>query len=386
MPQVVIIGASARAAAFSALRAGVTPICFDQFADVDLRAIARVEAVADYPHGLPGRLGELHDLPVVYTGAMENHPEVVAQIAAHQRILGNDSRTIEAVRDPLAVHRALTRVKVPCLEVRAADDPPPADGRWLLKPRRGAAGRGVCVWDEQAAHSATRQEPHYFQQRAAGDIISAVYVAAQEPLQLQYVGLTRQLVGRPELNAPEFRWCGSLGPVALETRGEILARRTGTVLAHQFGLRGLFGCDFIVSPEGEPLLTEVNPRYTASVEILELLCGSTLFEDHCRASGMTLPEGLEARPAQLPMGAIAGKAVLYADRDLLAPDTSSWQQVSPWQPLPGFGDLPHAGAIIRQGGPVCSIFSAASTFSLCEQQLLHSAASVRNVLDQCPSA
>src|SRR5690606_22046574 len=124
-----------------------------------------------------------------------------------------------------------------------------------------------------------------------------------DPLQVRYVGLTRQLVGVAELNALPFHWCGSIGPVTLDTRGEILARRTGTVLAHRFGLRGLFGCDFIVNAKGEPLLTEVNPRYTGSVEVLEVLCGATLLEDHCRASGWDLPVEMESRWSVVSNGA-----------------------------------------------------------------------------------
>lgn len=384
-PRVVIVGASARSAAFSALRAGFQPVCFDQFADVDLQAFAEAEVVGDYPEGIVKKLAAADDLPVVYTGAMENHPEVLGRIAATQPLLGNDESTISAVRDPVRVREILSGVHVPCLDVCSADSPPPADGEWLLKPLRSAAGRGVCVWDEAAAESPTLEEPHYFQRKAEGQTISAVYIASQDPLQVRYVGLTRQLVGLAELNAPPFAWCGSIGPVALETRGEILARRTGTVLAHQFGLQGLYGCDFIVNEAGEPLLTEVNPRYTGSVEVLEVLCGTALFEDHCRATGWDVPEGLDVRPSVVPSEAIVGKAILYSDRDLVAPDTSAWPHTTPWEPMPGFADLPQTGSVIGQGNPVCTIFAIATSFDDCEAQLLQSAASVRAVLADCPA-
>jgi predicted ATP-grasp superfamily ATP-dependent carboligase len=212
-----------------------------------------------------------------------------------------------------------------------------------------------------------------------------VYLAAQQPLQVRYVGLTRQLVGRQELNAPPYTWCGSIGPMSLETRGEILARRVGTVLAHRFGLKGLFGCDFVVNPDGEPMLTEVNPRYTGSTEVLELLCGATLLADHCVATGLDLPEDLPQSPVELPSSVIAGKAVLYSDRDLIAPDSSNWDHVTPGKPLPGFADLPQPGSVVRAGGPFCSVFAAAHTFDDCESQLLQSAASVRSLLESCPS-
>lgn len=385
-PSVVIIGASARAAAFSALRAGLQPLCFDQFGDLDLEAFASVQAVADYPRGLVDRLSAVDDLPVVYTGALENHPEVLASISSRKTVLGNDEGTLEAVRDPVRVYQELRRAHVPCLDVRTGESPPPADGTWLLKPIRGSGGRGVCVWNEEAGDSPTLAEPHYFQRHSSGESLSAVYLAAQDPLQVRYVGLTHQLVGLPELNAPPFTWCGSLGPATLETRGEILTRRIGTVLAHRFGLRGLFGCDFVLNEENEPQLTEVNPRYTGSVEVLELLCGSTLLEDHCTASGHPLDDNRDVRPVAVASGSIVGKVVLYSDRDLIAPDTRVWHHISPWQPLPGFADLPQPASRIRKGSPVCSIFSAATTFAICREQLLQSAESVKALLADCAAA
>ncbi|MBX3440490.1 MAG: ATP-grasp domain-containing protein, partial [Planctomycetaceae bacterium] len=267
-PQVLIVGASARAAAFSALRSGFRPTCIDQFADQDLIRVCETVRVKDYPGGMVQQAERSPGLPVIYTGGLENHPQIVRQLSATRPILGNDWQTLAAVRDPIQVYEALKRVKVPCLSVRAAHDPPRPDGTWLRKPVHGAGGRGIIVWDQAMASSAAPAEPHYYQRRAKGESISAVFLASQDPFSIRYVGLTRQLVGMSELNAQPFGWCGSIGPIVADVAGEILIRRTGSVIAHQFGLRGLFGCDFILESPDRPLLTEVNPRYTSSVEVL----------------------------------------------------------------------------------------------------------------------
>ena len=62
MSTLIIIGASTRAAATSAWRAGWTPWCADLFADADLERIATVRKVPPetYPHGL---LAALYDAP-----------------------------------------------------------------------------------------------------------------------------------------------------------------------------------------------------------------------------------------------------------------------------------------------------------------------------------
>ncbi len=375
-PAVMIIGASARAAAFSAIRAGFQTTCVDQFADVDLQQFSDTVRVKNYPTGVVSQVEQLPEMPVLYSGAMENHPKVLRAIAAKRQLLGNDWQTVEAVRDPRQVHDALTKVKVPCLNIRANSKPPPPDGSWMLKPLHGAGGRGIAVWDENAAASPTLREPHYFQKRSHGEAISAVFVAHQDPFSIRYVGLTRQLIGLPELNAPSFGWCGSLGPIALDVGGEILVRRTGSVLAHQFGLRGLFGCDFMLEAPDRPLLVEVNPRYTASVELLEILCGFNLMREHCAATGMALPEEMEENVLTAPSGATVGKVVVFAGQDSVAPDTSSWVRMTPVGPVPALADVPEEGTLLPQGTPVCTLLAAAKTEDECRRYLLRRAAEV----------
>jgi predicted ATP-grasp superfamily ATP-dependent carboligase len=373
---VIIVGASVRAAAFSALRAGLRPICVDQFADADLQKAAPTVRVTDYPAALPRVIASLPPAPVIYTGAMENHPAQLAEIAAHRTLLGNDVDVLKGVRDPFEVHEVLRRFKVPRLRVRSESNPPPADGQWLLKPRHGSAGRGICVWDDAALDSPTLSKPHYFQQRGDGETVSAVFLATQDPFHLRYVGLTRQLVGLRELNARPFAWCGSIGPVVLDVAGEILVRRTGSVLAHHFGLKGLFGCDFIVPARDRPLLTEVNPRYTASVEVVEILGGFNLIRDHCAATGLEVPETLPQSILSAPSRATVGKVVLYAERDAIAPDTSAWRCMTPLGPIPALADVPERGSRVKRGSPVCTVLAAAATEADCYRYLLREALEV----------
>src|SRR6516162_1742358 len=100
----LIFGASARAAAFSALRAGFKPWCADLFADADLRQ--RVPAMQ-----LPGRFPEgfldLIDVeltgPWVYTGGLENRPFLVHKMARRRKLWGNDRDALLEARSPFAV-------------------------------------------------------------------------------------------------------------------------------------------------------------------------------------------------------------------------------------------------------------------------------------------
>ena len=53
-------------------------------------------------------------------------------------------------------------------------------------------------------------------------------------------------------------------------------------------LRGVFGVDFILH-DGSPCVVEVNPRYPASVEVLEHATGKAVFCPQTDAAG---PPGL----------------------------------------------------------------------------------------------
>ena len=76
-----IVGASVRAAAMSALRAGLAPVAVDLFADADLRALCPAERVTSYPRGLAEWLADAPAGAWLYTGGLENHPVLVASMA-----------------------------------------------------------------------------------------------------------------------------------------------------------------------------------------------------------------------------------------------------------------------------------------------------------------
>ena len=93
------------------------------------------------------------------------------------------------------------------------------------------------------------------------------------------IGVTRQLIGAP---GSPFAYRGSIGPVTISERLKARLDLMGRVLASEFALVGLFGVDFILRDD-EPWPVEVNPRYTASVEVLELALGRSLLAEHLRA-------------------------------------------------------------------------------------------------------
>ena len=348
MSSLVIFGASTRAAAFSAIRAGFDPICGDMFADADLRAFATVLDVPHYPHKLVEAIQHLPPLPWIYTGALENAPPEVERISNRMMLWGNFSNSLRDCRNPWFCRDILQQSGLPTLELRPDSAPPLRDDCWLVKPLRSAAGRAVSLWSA-AAH--TPAEPHYFQQRAIGTPISAAYLATATSGIL--LGISQQLIGCSELNAPAYGYCGSLFPWSVSHPNlEEQIRQIGGAISQACGLRGLFGIDFI-SDGQTAWMTEINPRYTASMELIEYQRQIPLLAYHRQACEGTLE--IPPLDSSCPEDGerFCGKIVLYADRAARAPDLSAWIPRSiTLSDLPELADIPLAGTDIFPGQPV----------------------------------
>src|SRR5262249_3493498 len=309
-----IVGASARAAASSARRAGFDPWCADLFADSDLRAMVP-DAVRCPPGQYPAGLAELFaNAPMaawIYTGGLENHPNLIAKMAAIRPLWGNGREALRLSRDPFAVQAILRDAGLPSLQVRSDLSTLSARCRWLRKPRKGSAGQGIAFADPRTRG---RSKTHFYQQYVEGTPMSAVFVRARGTVTL--LGVTEQLIGIDWLNAPPFRYCGNIGPADLmeSMRSELL--QVGRALADGCGLLGLFGVDFI-SQDGCPWVVEVNPRYPASVEVLEMATGMAALSFHHQAFDPAVPPG----PVTRSTCAYVGKAILYAPRRLVMPPT-----------------------------------------------------------------
>ena len=364
----LIVGASTRAAAYSALRSGFHPLCLDQFGDSDLRANAAVEQVSDYPQGLLPRLLALPRLPLAYVGGLENSPEILSQLAAQHELWGNDVGTVTHVRNPESLSEAARLARVSMPDWRLEADAPPTDAGWIIRPRFGAGGRGIFDWTSEHAQTATLSEPHQFQKRIAGESFSAVFIATREAGDIRFIGVTQQLIGMPECHARPYQWCGNIGPVTLSVGVENLVRRLGNILKWKLGLRGIFGIDFLVDDDGVPWVTEVNPRYPASVELLEFATGQALFQEHAACfTSVELPE-LDWEPVYT--GEYLGKAVLYSPVDfaLTTPLLPSVENSSSeWPELAA--DLPEPGQQFRKGDPVCTVYASGTSVQRVRDEL-----------------
>ena len=388
MERLLICGISTRAAAESAARAGFQVTSLDGFADIDqhpsVRAlsISRDFAARSTAPALARVAARLDADAVAYLSPFENHPRAVARLAAGRTLWGNSPETLRRVRDPLVLNAVLRRHGFAVPRVRNdsnasndSNDPndPNDPNDWLLKPLRSGGGNRVRRWSGELL-----PQTAYLQERIDGTPGSIVFVAAGG--QCVPLGFSRQLTGDPNFGAHGHRYCGSIVAPLDDPqidRGQKVfdtAVALGRCAASEFGLIGINGLDF-VARDGVPYPIEVNPRWSASVEVAERAFETLFFAAHAEACrDGTLPR-FDCENA-LQHSVVLGRAIVYARRSGRVGDTDSWRD----NPL--LSDVPRRGEHFRVGQPVCSVFASADDSRSCYRALVAQAQQVYSDLER----
>ena len=368
----------------------------DAFGDLDQHASVRgLSLPRDFgapvsAHAMAHAARSIECDAVAYLSNFENHPGAVSTLAAGRALWGNAPALLQRVRDPILLARtlrtrgcAVPKVAVGPAEAQRAKAGSRAGtaeavpygedcGRWLVKPLASGGGHRVRPW----RRGARLPRGCYAQELVDGTPGSVVFVAAgghAVPL-----GVSCQLVGESAFGAAGYRYCGSILAAAGDAqfaRDEALVEAAcalATTVAGEFGLVGVNGIDF-VARDGVPYAIEVNPRWSASMELLERTYGLSVFGAHAAACvAGVLPE-FDLMQVRRDAGA-AGKAVVFARRDVVTGDTRAW--------LPGndvdvgaatVRDIPHRGERIPAGRPVCTVFATGLDAATCHAALVRRA-------------
>lgn len=372
---VLIVGVSTRAAAESAARAGFDVIALDAYADLDqhpsVRALSlprdfgtafSAEAIATVASGLSSDA-------VVYLSNLENHPKAVDVLAAGRVLWGNASGVLRRVRDPHVLAEAFVEHGIGAprvlLSERGTEQQCDVE-RWLIKPRISGGGHGVRTWSPN--EPVTRG--HYLQEYMEGTPGSVVFVAARG--RGVALGTSRQLVGESVFGASGFRYCGNiLVPRVSEGAGNAL-RALVDALCEAFPLVGVGSIDFVATGERfHPI--EVNPRWSASMELVEAACGVSLFGIHADACARAALPQFALTPSP-PASDARGKAIVFARQDVVVKDTRAWLDD------PTVRDVPRPGDRIMAGQPICTVFATGSDDAACHAMLVERAARIYSAL------
>jgi uncharacterized protein len=346
--RLLILGAGGGAAAQSAAAAGYEVIAADQFADRDLREICPDARPVKYPEGLLEFAMTVEPCAWMYTGALENYPEIVQKISERHELLGNGPDVLRRVRSRDELFGFLEQWMIFLPEISLVDPPPTRT--WIIKRFMSGGGLGIRFSTLQS-HLAKGE---YYQEWVDGMAASVSFLANGLGAEPMYASQQFQSVAY--LGAPPFHYSGGITASRWELpfppRWRKFFKEFGHSFAQRFQLRGVFGIDFIFRDHALWLL-EVNPRFTASMGLFECFFDASLVNFHvdvCRNN----------EPMDVPLprfdSSYYANGILYTRDDFHITDRMSDRL---WALRSGLdlADLPMGGSVIGKGQPVLTIFA-----------------------------
>ncbi|MDG2222282.1 MAG: ATP-grasp domain-containing protein [Rubripirellula sp.] len=390
-PPLVLIGASVRAAAQSARRGGYRVIGIDLFGDTDTRELCDEfyllsPGIQQMPRPELGDrvLAAIRGLPILPVGGLRCWPadlpasglvggELKENGPTGSRLAGNGP-----TGSPLAGNRSPGEGRFQPLEAlrefddlqEFADDPiirfpettkvmtPPSHGKWLRKRIDSCGGLGIR-W------AASGGQDHLGDQEDSGDQGSQMrlqrWVRGRpfgatlicDGCQTTLIGVCRAVVNR--IGPFPFVHSGSIGPVVLAPRVTDGITRFATRVAQTRRLQGLFNLDFILGEQDRAWILEVNPRWSASMELIE----NQLRESDPTRSLIAMDLQSRERPLcgaeRSSLGgrprSIYSKRIHFASRPLVF-DRKRW--AAALRPGVSLHDVPADGQQIGAREPICT--------------------------------
>lgn len=375
-PEIYVIGAAARATASMVRRAGLNVALFDAYGDEEFdveSSWGRVIGFEDHVPEIPPEAFRsiVGKCPWLYGGPLENSPEWLEGASQGSTLWGNTATVCRAVRNPFALARIVSEtgshVRFP--ETRAFEDRPGKLRAWIWKPSKSTGG-----WRTQRAHridlACMRDLPSgpscgFWQKFIRGRTFGATVASDGERSVL--IGLCESLRGAP---GRPFAYAGSAGPVhdSSVRRAVPELDRLAQTLTAEFGLKGLWNFDLVHSRrEGLWYLLEINPRPSASMEVLELAVRRGLFEVHRKIFEQDQGWFDLANERRLTLERTSRrqtKTVIYAQRKLRESQLvragllvrAFGRDESLWPDFWHFADWPKDGTVMEAGDPACTMY------------------------------
>ena len=349
----ILVGASVRAAAESARRAGYRVHGIDLFGDRDTRAACSgYRSVSDL---LSAREPQLPEGDVVLVGGLRLENEILQKLG-RRRIVAAPASLRQRLCEPDSLRSWAESAGLHFPNWRASSD----SGRSLIKDPCESGGLGVR-WKSTSPEA--RPAGCFEQPWIAGRCYGASFLSDGETVRL--LAVCRSLFTRHD--RWPFIYRGSYGPAPItRTRVQSLERLGEQLRAA--GLRGLFNTDLILDRAGRLWLLEVNPRWSGSSELVELALRKnnslapheSLIGFHHRAWRGELGRRLDNIRviADVPAAPYL-KWIVFARRRVefeLAKVQRQFDALAPSRLVPKLHDIPYDGTVIQPGEPVATLF------------------------------
>ena len=361
---VVLVGVSVRSAAQSLVRGGQSCIAMDQFGDADTRQVASQCHVILSPDDFLQAIARYPGHPILCTSQWAGQwSGMIDAVAQSGNPLLFCPEAWNRATDLGVLRKAARQSGLSCPESTSVPPVSKDNACILVKDLSRSGGWGVR-WAKPWGDRRLTSEPSpstsrtIYQPWIAGRSFGATFLSDGNDVQL--LGICRSLF-RSVGDCP-FVYCGSVGPLGNLQRHTItpdhqdrLLEAARSIVASS-RLRGLLNLDFIRDPLGMLHLLEVNPRWTASAEIIERGLSaepqSLMLRSMDAVRTGRLPERVPATDSQWIKRIVFARDEVKFTRPVEGKALDSRQK---WQYE--IHDLPDEGAVIQAGHPVCTLIA-----------------------------
>ncbi|MDH5358492.1 MAG: ATP-grasp domain-containing protein [Gammaproteobacteria bacterium] len=333
---VLILAQSGRFLSQSASQAGYPVWVADCFGDQDTLSCAqRWQALPPLSEltqtSLLETLSEItngEDCTLICGSGIESYYGLLTTLPNNIHLVGNSAHTINIIKTPILFFGLLKQLRLPYPDTQFMQ--PVDDTNWLIKSPKGLGGNHVKHLNR---HPPTTE--CYFQRHITGSSGSALFLA--NGIHAQLLSINKQTL-RPYTDSP-FRLGAIEKPWAITEAHRHQLEEAICKISSKTGLLGLNSLDFIISEQGELLLLEINPRPSASAELIGSIV--SIFHHHINACHGSLPD----KPIidTVTKGSLR---YLYARHNYRIPSDVSWPSEC--------HDLPAAGTLIKKHAPICT--------------------------------
>lgn len=371
-----VIGFSARAAAQSAKRQGFEVVAVDLCADRDLLADCRAHYGLDDPSWPDVLNSDYPNATLLLTGGMEHRSAWVDRCHSQsdrRAVTGTQLRSMRTLAnwEEWAAFAELGWPKtIPAANFGSISMNSMRSSNWLVKNLESGGGMGTTDFEEQGLPKNLGST--YLQERMPGETIGVTFLSSQ--VSSTFIGA--MATWPPESNATVKRYVyrGSYGPIPLSKTNIDRLQRFAAIAGRESGLLGIWQADFL-SHEGELTLLEINPRWSASMDLLDVGLDLRLVEKHdASVRGMMTSSAMEQLASRACEESLSssermwGKLIVYADRPCVisGPQSEFWWLNRWTMDLSGeinrcwFADIPTAGTNIPAGGPILTVMTSGS--------------------------
>lgn len=356
--KLLVLGFNTRALAEQALSEGFEVVAIESFADCDWEIFNReypnsseVYAIkGDYrPEKLIDKWEEI-DKEVdylIYLSDLDDYPNLLEKLELE--VLGNQIETLKRLKQNLFSFLKENKIKRPKSFFSGADF---TGLRLLKKPYLGGGGVEIREFDSQ--EDEIEWDKYYLQEYLPGRSCSVNFIANGNEAKI--ISFNKQLVGESRLGAKEFKYSGNilLAPNEFSANARKYLIKLINLLTQEFNLLGLNGVDFIYQ-DGEVYFIELNPRYTAAMELLSLASDYQLLKAHYQAKDLELtstPKLPISSKLELAKGIVYAKDDLVVKRDFLA----EFKEIKNLT----VRDIPYKGEKFLAGEPLCTLLVKAA--------------------------